>query len=353
MGGTARKIKIGIIGGGWVTENRHLPALQGVAEAEVVALAEIDAGRLKQVAEKFKIPRRYSDFNALLSDPNIEVVAVCVPTQFHHQVVLASLDAGKHVLVEKPLARDLQECDQLIARASRLALKAMVGFNLRRHPLIRQARNILQSGKLGRVKATQSVFTSLFFHNKVLGDWKKDRTRGGGVLIEQAVHQFDLWRFLLDSEVEEISAHSRAGGADDETATITARMTNGVLNTCLCSWGTGESQEIKIYGEAGILSISGYRFDGLRYYPVSSFPGNMRTRLGDAANFLKRLPSGISAMLQGGGYMASFRGEWRHFLGCIREDQPPESSFEDGRRALAICLAAIDSATSGKAVKIN
>ncbi|KPL15505.1 MAG: hypothetical protein AMJ93_16545 [Anaerolineae bacterium SM23_84] len=345
-----RLVKLGLIGCGTVTENRHLPALQSLQDVEVIAVADTDPDRLKRVADKFHAEKRYADFRALLSDPAVEAAAVCVPAQFHVELALAVLDAGRHLFIEKPLALSLDECDRLIGRAAQSPSKVMVGFNLRWHRLVRQAREIVQRGTLGPVKSLRSVITSRFREDEP--EWTKRRKLGGGVLIELAVHSFDLWRFLLQSEIEEVFAMSRSGRWEDETATVTARMANGVLTSAVFSKGTGENNEMEIYGQNGHLYISSYRFDGLEFVPSSSFPGSVRTRLRRMAHTLKELPQAASAIRQGGDFVASYQAEWRHFIDSIQQDTPVESTLEDGRRALQVVLAAVESASLGQPVRV-
>src|SRR3989304_889775 len=130
----AEPVKLGLIGWGGVAENIHLPALRHGADAHVVAAAETDPDRLNRVARRFHINDRYTHFLDLLANPAIEAVAICVPAQFHVDVALAALDAGKHLLIEKPLALSVEESDRLIERAARFPkLKIMVGFNMRWH----------------------------------------------------------------------------------------------------------------------------------------------------------------------------------------------------------------------------
>ncbi len=147
----SKLIKLGLIGCGRAAETLHLPALRWVPEIEVVAVADIDLNRLQRVAERFHIKRRYSNFTALLDDPVVEAIAVCVPPELHGEVALAALDAGKHLFIEKPLALSLEQCDQLIQRATCSSSITMVGFNLRWHRLVRQARTIIQQGVLWRI----------------------------------------------------------------------------------------------------------------------------------------------------------------------------------------------------------
>jgi predicted dehydrogenase len=166
-------------------------------------------------------------------------------------------------------------------------------------------------------------------------------------LIDIAVHHYDVWRFLLQDEVEEVFATSRSEEWDDLTATVTARMAHGVLITSAVSESTNERNEIQIYGQVGSLHVSLYRFDSLEFAPLGSLPGDIRTRLQNMAHFLKELPQAITNIRRGGDYNASFRAQRRHFIDAIQQDTSPECTLEDGRKALQIALAAVESASVG------
>ena len=347
--GNRRIVTVGLIGCGEVTEFRHLPALQRVSEIRVVSVADVERTRRDLVADRLGIERRYGDAAALLADPGIEAVAVCVPAELHVEMALAALDAGKHVLLEKPLALDAGDADRLSARARGSAAKVILGFNMRWLRHVREARSIVRRGLLGPLEMMRTSFTS---HYENLSGWRTRRDRGGGVLFELAVHHFDLWRYLLDTEVEEIVAVSRSRQWEDETATVMARLANGVPVVSVFSERTAATNEIEIFGQAGHLCVSGYHFDGLEVISPASTPGDVRTRLRRAANFLGALPSGVFGMRRGGEFLASYEAEWRHFADVIRCDVPVECSVEDGRRALDVTLAAISSASLGRAVKV-
>jgi predicted dehydrogenase len=349
MAERGKVVKLGLIGCGRVMETRHLPALRNLPDVAVVAAADLDTDRLKRVADRFHIKHRYTNFLALLDDPAIEAVAVCVPAQFHVEVALAALDAEKHLFIEKPLALSLDESERLIARAAQSPRKVMIGFNLRWQRLVRQARAMIQQRTLGPLALIRTALTS---YDENVPEWRKQRNLGGGVLFELAVHHFDLWRFLLQSEVEEVFATSQSQQWEDETATVTARLANGVLATSVFSERTSASNEVEIYGQAGRLRISCSHFDGLEYVSSSSFPGDVRTRLRQMVHTLKELPHGVWRMRQGGDFVASYQAEWRHFLTAIQQDTPVECSLEDGQRALQVVLAAVASASLGQPVKV-
>jgi predicted dehydrogenase len=164
------RIRLGIVGCGRVTETRHLPALRYLKNAEVVALADVSVDRLNKVADLFRVKDRYTDYQRLLSNPSIDTVAVCVPAQFHVEIGLAASDAGKHVFIEKPLALTLKDCDLLTQRAKRSSSKVMVGFNVRWHRLVREARDIVQRGTLGTHQMIRTVLSS--YHEDV-PQWRK------------------------------------------------------------------------------------------------------------------------------------------------------------------------------------
>ncbi len=102
MSDSSRAIKIGIIGCGHVTESWHLPQLLNIRNAKVMAIADIDSEQLKRVADRFYIKHRYTNYRNLLENPDVEAVAVCVPAQFHANVALVVLDAGKPLFIENP-----------------------------------------------------------------------------------------------------------------------------------------------------------------------------------------------------------------------------------------------------------
>jgi myo-inositol 2-dehydrogenase/D-chiro-inositol 1-dehydrogenase len=326
-----------------------LPALESLSSAKVVAVADVNANRLEMVANRFQVVRRATDFRALVDDPDIDVLAVCVPAQRHVVVALAALAAGKHLLIEKPLALDLDECDLLIEKAATSTSRVTVGFNLRWHRLLREGREMIRRGGLGEIELIRTTLTS---HHDKVPDWRRRREDGGGALNEMAVHHFDVWRFLLDSEVDEVFATTRSGDWDDETVTVTARLANGALATSLVSQCTSSNNEIEIHGQRGRLRIDCYQFDGLDYTATASPPGDIRSRVRKIARTVTKLPGAAMGLRQGGDYVGTYRTEWRNFIHCIQQDTPVECTLEDGRRATQIMLASQESASRRGPVKI-
>jgi myo-inositol 2-dehydrogenase/D-chiro-inositol 1-dehydrogenase len=351
---------VGLIGCGHVAELRHLPALSGLDCARVVAVADLDRGHAQQLGERFAVPRRYHEPQELLADPAVEVVGVLVPATDHAEVTIAALQAGKHVLVEKPLATSLEDGDRMIAAAAETPAKACVGFNLRAHPLVGRARELLSSGVVGTIEAIHGVLSGGDGHDgDEQGDagkrrsWKTDSGRGGSPLFEKAPHHYDLWRFLTGNEVQEVSALTRRGAHGEVGASISARLSGGALvSTGLVDSPTAINQ-VTVQGPAGRLEISPLEYDGLRFTPSSSFPGDLGARARRVREALAQLPRGLRTLRQGGEFPLSYRRQWERFLAAVRDSAPLLCELDDGQKALRIALAAVASAAQGRTVGIS
>ena len=349
---TERQFKLGLIGCGRVAETRHLPALARVRGARVVAAADVDASNLARVAGRFGIERRHEDFRALLREEELDAVAVCVPPGLHAEVALAALGAGKHLFVEKPLALRLEDCDLLLERARGAHVKTMVGFNLRWHRLAREAREAIRRGELGELKMLRSLFTTSARVGVGEPAWRSRPAEGGGVLFDLGVHHFDLLGFLLEDEIEEVAALGRAD-ADAGSCAFTARTSRGVLVSSVFCEGTAECHELELYGERGRLRVSFYRFDGLERTDGDAHAGAPRERLRGGVRLLRELPRAALRARAGGDLMDSYAAEWEHFFDAIRRDRAPAATLEDGRRALALALAAARAVNERRAVKLK
>jgi predicted dehydrogenase len=345
-------VRLGLVGCGNVTENRHLPALKKVSGIEVVAVADTDKNQLNKVADRFHIKKRYTGLTPLLDDPDIDAVGIITPVQFHAEMAMEVMNAGKHLFLEKPLALRLDQADQLIEKATQARCRVMLGFNLRWHPFVRQAREIIKSGSLGPIEMALSVSTTGTRFNPKAPVWMDRRASGGGVLFEYSGHFFDLWRFLFDEDVEQVFALSRSEEWDDVSATVNTRMTNGIPITSAFSESTTTNKEIQIYGQTGSLSMSLYRFDGLKFIPKSNPQGGIAGRLQEIMQTIGGLPGALSNRRWGGIHNSAFAAEWQHFADCIKKNIKPECTFEDGRKALKATLAAMESASVGKPVHI-
>ena len=348
----ARTLKVGIVGCGEVTRFKHLLVTRDLPGIEMVALADRDDNQLRTVGEMFGIAHRYRDIAAMLEHPGLDAIAVCVPAHSHTEVALAVMEAGKHLLVEKPLCLSLDDADRMRECAAKTNARTMVGHHMRWHRLIRKGRDALRKGALGKVESIRTVWNSPRIIHKN-PQWRFRREDGGGVLVEVAVHCFDLWRFMLGSEVAEVYALSRHGNRDDEAISVSARMENGMLASAQLSETTPHEIEVDICGDGGRMRIDCGRFDGFEIIPAGAQPSEPMVRARRIANFMMELPGGIAGMRSGSDYMASYKAEWMHFRDTINTNSDVGCTFDDGRRSLEVVLAAAQSANSGMPVRIN
>jgi predicted dehydrogenase len=348
-------VRIGIVGCGRAASTLHVPALRRLRGAAVVALSDSDAGRLRLLVSQCDGAASFPTYGDLLADGNVDLVAVCVPAILHADVATAALRARKHVFIEKPLALTLNECDLLVEEA-RLGeshgLRSAVGFNLRSHRLIRQAKSIIRSGRLGDIELLRSVWTADWSAGS-RPPWHSVRSQGGGALLEMGSHVVDLWRFLLESEVESIHALSRSAAFDDQTAVFEARMSSGVLVSAAVSQRTVSHHTIEVFGERGSLRLSCYHADSLDVWATGGPTKGAWRRIRPLIDRAAKLPAAMNAARQGGDSLASYFHQWKHILEALRAGGPMPASVDDGRAAARIVLAALRSSQEGSVVPVG
>ena len=182
--------------------------------------------------------------------------------------------------------------------------------------------------------------------------WRMRREHGGGALIDKAIHHLDLWSYLLDDRVDEVFAFGHAGRGDDETVAVSARMRGGALATLQASDDTVTRNELTLNGDRGSVRIDLYRSDGLELVGLGDLPGAPRTRLRRALANARQAVSNAGEIRRGGAFDASYGAEWQAFARCVRGEQPPVCTLDDGRHALQAALAAAHSITVGQSVRV-
>jgi predicted dehydrogenase len=343
-------MRLGIIGCGYVTIDRHLPALRHVPEIEVVAVADAVPERAAEAARRTPHGRPV-DVDALLADDTIDAVAVCTPPAAHAELAVAALDAGKHLFLEKPLATSLEEADRIAEHAARSPGRVLVGLNFRRHRLVARARRLVREGRLGRIQAVRSAFT-----NPVLDaatEWKTKRPLAGGALVDRAVHHFDLWRYVLGEEVAEVFGLTRSERGDDQSTLVTARTTEGTPLFTLALDDSVVTHDLAVYGSEAAVFADLCRFDGFDVAPRTELPGSPAARLRRARDAVRRPGESLRAVRGGGDFRLSYVEQWRHFARAVNGDEDASPTLADGRAALEVALAAARSADSGAAVRLR
>lgn len=245
-------VRLGVIGCGKVACRIHLGALRRVRGAMVVAVADPVPARREEGARLAGGAAAFADWKELLQQETIHAVLICTPSAQHAECALAALAAGKHVYVEKPLASNLAQAESVLRAWESTGLVGMSGFNYRHHPIYRKMREIVASGALGQVIAVRSCFTSA---GEWIDEWRKERSLGGGVLLDLAGHHIDLARFLLGRQVCEVSARVASLRSEQDTAWTHLTLENGVPMQSFFSLRGTDSNRFEIYGESGRATV--------------------------------------------------------------------------------------------------
>jgi predicted dehydrogenase len=230
------KVRIGLIGTSWWADLMYLPSIRSHEGAEVVAVCGTDTGRTAAFAEKHSVARRYTDYTQMLADGGIDAVIISVPDDLHKQITLAVVDAGLHVMCEKPLALNAADAEEMLARAEAAGVKHSVLFTWRCQPLFRHLKQLLDSGTVGRPLRVSVSFLMGGGHQQNY-QWRLDGARATGVLGDLGSHSIDMAMWLV-GPISSVSAHAprlidRSGfdgttpAPTNDTAHVTAEFANG------------------------------------------------------------------------------------------------------------------------------
>lgn len=347
----SRPIRFGIVGCGEVTLAKHLPAIRAIKGVEIVAAADVDQNRRRQVTRQFGIHRTCVTIEELLRTPDLDAVGVCTPPATHARIAIAAMRAGKHVWVDKPLALNEDECVQMIDAAAEARTVTMTGLHMRFHRLAMAARRAIRRGELGRIESVRVAWHSPR-SDLDIPQWRTVRSTGGGGLVEIAPHHLDLLRFLLNTEIAEIFAITSNDVREDENAVISARMSDGVVVSGEFSERGPHEMQIVISGSAAILTLDCLKFEGFNLRAIRQVPGAPAYRAREAWNFARALPAGLNIMRRGGDYRISYYNAWSAFFGAIRGKRVRLPTLEDGLRATQAVCAALQSREQRYAIAV-
>jgi predicted dehydrogenase len=338
------KVRVLIVGCGAIGQRRHLPELTAHPRCEVVACADVNFKRAKEQAGKFKVPHAFKDFRDAL-ELGLDAAVIGTPNYLHARQSIACLKAGLHVLVEKPMAVSVPEARAMIAAAKKARRQLMVGHSQRMAPSHVRAKEIYQSGRLGRCLA----FSTSFAHGGPEG-WSVDGVNGFffkknqaviGSLGDLGVHKIDLVRWLLADEV--VRATAMIGNLNkplcqvDDTAMAVFQMAGGALGQMFSGWSycCSENNATRIYCEKGVIRI----LENPQFSVVVENANGERMYI-DAGKIQTNAP---------GGQYASGVGD--EFIQAICAGRKNAIPGEEGARSLAAVLACVESARKGRAVR--
>lgn len=332
-------IRVGLIGCGRIARLVHLGVLTRLPGVNLVALAEPDEAARREAQRRAPAALAFTNYEDLLARPDVDAVVICLPNALHAEATIQALRQGKHVYLEKPLATSLADADRILDTWRGSGLVGMMGFNYRFNPLYQSVRALLRAGRLGEVVAARSVFTTIRRHQP---SWKDTRASGGGVLLDLASHHIDLIHDFFDQAVVDVSCQMRSLVSEDDTASLTLRLANGVLVQSLVSLCAVEEDRFEVYGQAGKLSVNRYLSLAVEVTDPSLERGRLKWLLRQA----KTLTGGTHSLkrLIWPSREPSYELALGEFVAAILTRRPAQPDFEAGYRCLRVVIAAEEAA---------
>ena len=340
-------INIGIIGCGRIAQVRHIPEYAQNPDACIYGVYDINEERAVQVAAQYhSIPFR--SYEELLADPNIDVVSICTANQSHCEISVKALNAGKHVLCEKPMAVTYEECQAMVNAAHTMGQYLMIAQQERLLPVHVKAKELLKKGAIGKVLSFRTNFrhsgpeTWTIDPEKV---WFFDKNSAAfGAMADLGIHKTDLINFLLDDKIH--SAMAVTGTLDkknadgtpitvDDNAICIYETENGILGTMEVSWTCyGEEDKSTVfYGQEGCLKINAN----------PQYPLIVEKKTGERIFYdLEKFKCNTN----GSGIIDAW-------ISCLKSQTPPSISGDSSFTSMKAVFAALESAQKGCRIDIE
>ncbi|WP_295723081.1 Gfo/Idh/MocA family protein [uncultured Methanobrevibacter sp.] len=312
-------INVGVIGVGAMGYN-HARVYYKLEEANLIAVSDVSERTLKKVSEKYNA-KAYSNYEDLLNDPEIQVVSVCVPTTHHHGVVMAAIEHGKHVLVEKPIAFTLEEAEEMIEAAHKKGVILGTGHVERFNPAVQKAKELIGNDVIGDIVSASAKRVGPF----------PPRIKDVGVTIDLAIHDLDVMYYLFDEDVKKVYASMGSileKCEYEDHAEIMVNFAGGMAGMLEVNWLTPyKRREISITGTAGIISVD---------YIDQSI--DVHGKFAQDIEIEHKEPLGE---------------ELSSFLNAVKNNEKPVITGEDGLNALKMVIAANKSSKSKQPISFE
>jgi glucose-fructose oxidoreductase len=331
-----RKVRYAVLGLGYIAQVAVLPAFAKARNSELAALISDDPVKLRKLSRKYKVPytASYDEYEACLRSGQIDAVYIALPNSMHREYSVRASALGVHVLCEKPLAVTENDCLAMIDAAQQSGAKLMVGYRLHFEEANLRAVELASSGKLGDVRAFNSVFTMQVKD----GDIRLQRDLGGGPLYDIGIYCINAARYIFQDEPIEVFAFSANNGEArfrevDEMTSAVMRFPGERLAAFTCSFGVSDISAYQVIGTDGQLRVDpAYEFaQALKHH--LNLRGKQKTK-----TFSKR---------------DQFAPELIYFSDCILKDKTPEPSGEEGLADVRIIEALHRSASVGGPVEVT
>ena len=333
----ARKLRFGVLGAGRIGKIHTENLTNRIPGAEVTALADPADAEREAVADRYGIARRFVDYRDLLDLPEVEAVAICSPTNLHYQMIVDAAARGKAIFCEKPIDLAIEKVRAANDEVARCGVPMMVGFNRRFDPNFLKVRETIAAGKVGAPQVLRIT-------SRDPGPPPEAYIRAsGGLFLDMTIHDFDMARYLMGSEVAEVYARASvmvdpvfARAGDWDTAVITLTFENGAYATIDNSRKAvyGYDQRVEMFGSGGMVTVANNTPDA--------------QILCDRAGIHTALP--LHFFLER--YAESYVREMQAFVDAAANGTPVPVGGEDGFKAASIALAVAQSVRENRPVKL-
>jgi myo-inositol 2-dehydrogenase/D-chiro-inositol 1-dehydrogenase len=334
----AQRLKVGLIGAGRIGHMHAEHLTSRIASVDLLIVADVFIETARECALRYDIPAYTQDYQEVLAHPGVQAVIICSSTDTHARIIEQAANCGKHIFCEKPIALDLPPIDSALCAVERAGVKLHIGFNRRFDVNFRRVRKAVQEGEIG-----QPLVIHITSRDPAPPPLEYLRV-SGGIFLDMTIHDFDMARFLIRSEVEEVSAVANtldqqdiASVGDVANALVTLRYANGVIGTISNSRAAvyGYDQRVEVLGSAGSISIG-------NNYPNTAI-------ISDAHSVRRDLPSYFFIER----YTESFVSEMNSFVDAVRSDKPVAVTGLDGRVPVVMALAAQKSLAERRPVRLD
>jgi predicted dehydrogenase len=338
------KVRVGIIGSGFISQI-HAEAFQEVPEAQLVASCGADAVGVAEFARKWKVPFSTTDYRRLLERKDIDMVVLGIPNDLHREVVVAAAEAGKHIIIEKPLAQTLEAGRAMVEACREHRVKLMYAETICFSPKYARAKQLVEEGAIGKMYMIKQGEK----HSGPHSDWFYDIHRaGGGAIMDMGCHGIEWSRWMYGKpKVKSVVAHcqrvfhQRTQGEDN--AVIILEFEGGGIAVIEDSWVRhgGMDDRVELYGTSGVVYCDLLHGSSMETYSAQGY-GYAMEKSGDT--------KGWTFTVSEETHLYGFPHEMRHFTQCVLNDQPSRETGEDGEATLVIIYAAYESAGTGRRI---
>ena len=311
----------------------HVAGFKEHPDVDVVAVCDVREETAWKVAEEYGVETWSTDYREVVEREDVDIVSVCTPDHLHREHVVAALEAGKHVLCEKPMALTSEDCEAMIAEADRSGRQLMVGQVCRFAPGFRTAKQIVRSGRIGELFFVESEYAHNYTKVPGVGGWRKDPEIGREPVIGGGIHAVDLVRWMAGNCVE-VSAYANHKGLPDwprNDCTIAAmRFENEVIGKVFVSIGCRRPYTMRsvFYGTEGTI-VCDNTTPHIRLYT---------TEFADSPDFTT-IPISLASH--------NVAAEIRELVDAVLNDRSVSTDGREGARSVATCLAIVESAKHG------